>query len=203
VERSKKECILLEAAKAFARFGFKKASVDAIAKMAGVAKGTVYLAAESKEDLFYQVLHREVRAWIGEVSNAIDPRIPADRLLEICSETGVAYLDSRPLLKHLLFGEAHLMLPDWADRLDSLVALGGENAIQILKLGVRQGLFREEIDVEAVAQLLLDLQLAYFVLHDRGPDRQARILRRKKAAFDLVLNGLRKRPEPAAKALPA
>jgi len=48
VEQAKKDCILLEAARAFARFGFKKASIDEIAKEAGVGKGTVYLAAESK-----------------------------------------------------------------------------------------------------------------------------------------------------------
>ena len=76
METSKKECILVEAAKAFARFGFRKASIDEIAKEAGVGKGTVYLAAESKEDLYYQVLHREIRAWqaqeIHEASGASD-----------------------------------------------------------------------------------------------------------------------------------
>jgi AcrR family transcriptional regulator len=45
MELAKKECILVEAARAFARFGFKKTSVDEIAKAAGVAKGTIYLAA--------------------------------------------------------------------------------------------------------------------------------------------------------------
>ena len=78
MELAKKECILMEAARAFARFGFKKTSVDEIAKAAGVAKGTIYLAAESKEDLFYQTLHREVRQWVAEVSKLIDPREPAD-----------------------------------------------------------------------------------------------------------------------------
>lgn len=197
MERAKKECILIEAAKAFARHGFKKASVDAIARRAGVAKGTVYLAAQSKEDLFYQVLHREVRAWIAEVAKVIDPREPADQLLVTASQMGLEYLDSRPLLKHLLFGEAHLILPDWSDRLDGLIALGRENAIQILRLGIQQGIFREDIDVEIVAQLLLDLQLAFFVLHDRGPDREARIQRRRAAALDLIFHGLKKNPPPA------
>ena len=81
MDRAKRECIVVAACKAFARFGFKKASVDEIAKRAGVAKGTVYLAAESKEDLFYQVLHRELRAWIAECSSMIDPRKPADQLI--------------------------------------------------------------------------------------------------------------------------
>jgi TetR/AcrR family fatty acid metabolism transcriptional regulator len=200
MERAKKECILVEAAKAFARYGFKKASVDAIARRAGVAKGTVYLAANSKEDLFYQVLHREVRAWIAEIAKVIDPREPADQLLIAASQIGLEYIDSRPLLKHLLFGEAHLILPEWGDRLDALIALGGENATQILRLGIQQGIFRETIDVEMVAQLLLDLQLAFFVLHDRGPDREARLLRRRAAALDLIFHGLKKTPVPALSA---
>jgi TetR/AcrR family transcriptional regulator, fatty acid metabolism regulator protein len=191
MERAKRECILVEAAKAFARFGFRKASIDQIAKKAGVAKGTVYLAAESKEDLFYQVLHREVRSWIAEVSQVIDPRVPADQLLAQCSQLGLEYLEARPLVKELLFGQAHLLLPNWGERLDELVTLGRENVVQILKLGTRQGLFRADLDVDTVAELLLDLQLAYFVLHDRGPNRETRLMRRKMAAFDLVLNGIK------------
>src|ERR1700749_3059887 len=63
LKREKKECILSAATRLFARFGFKKTSVDQIAKDAGVAKGTVYLAADTKEDLFYQAVHRELRAY--------------------------------------------------------------------------------------------------------------------------------------------
>lgn len=192
MEQAKKEGILSEATKAFTRFGFKKTSVDQIARMAGVAKGTIYLACQSKQDLFYQVLHREVRKWVADVSTAIDPRVPADQLLIAASEQGVAYLEERPLLRLLLFGEAHRVLPAWSDRLDALAALGRENVESILRLGIKQGLFRTDLDIEMTGELLLDLQLAYFVLHDRpGPDREARIERRKKAAFTLVLNGLK------------
>src|SRR5207253_6325715 len=65
MELAKKECILVEAARAFARWGFKKTSVDEIAKAAGVAKGTIYLAAESREDRFYQAVDRAVRRGVG------------------------------------------------------------------------------------------------------------------------------------------
>ncbi len=198
MEQAKRDGILAEAGRAFGRFGFKKTSIDQIAKMAGVAKGTVYLACQSKQDLFYQVLHREVRKWIADVSTLIDPRVPADELLLRSSEAGVAYLEKRPLLKTLLFGEAHSLLPTWADRLDDLRALGSENVQQILRLGIKQGRFVEDLDVATTAELLLDLQLAYFVLHDRpGADHDARLARRKAAAFSLVLNGLRVRPDAA------
>ena len=197
MEAAKRECILVEAAKAFARFGFKKASIDTIAEWAGVGKGTVYLAAESKQDLFYQVLHREVVSWIADVQKVIDPRTPADQLLLLASNQGRMYLEQRPLLRQLLFGEAYEFMPAWRDRLDALVELGTHNAQQILRLGVQQGIFRSDLDVEVTAQLLIDLQLAYFVLHDRpGPEREARIERRGAAAFNLILNGLYLRPTP-------
>lgn len=198
MERAKHESILVEAARAFTRHGFKKASVDFIAKAAGVAKGTVYLACESKEDLFYQVLLREVRSWCGEVSKVIDPRVPADQLLVSASRTANSYLQERPLLRSLLFGEAHSMLPDWSDRLDELTRIGLDNVTQILRLGIKQGLFRADIDVDVTAQLLQDLQIAYYLLHDRGADREAKLERRATAGFDLVLNGLRTPRAPAS-----
>ena len=93
MEQAKRDCILIEAARAFAQFGFKKASVDEIAKRARVAKGTIYLAADSKEDLFYQVLRREVQAWSAEVSQIIDPAVPADQLIPLAAITSAQRLE--------------------------------------------------------------------------------------------------------------
>lgn len=196
MEWAKRDGILTAAAKAFQGLGFRKTSIDEIAKAAGVAKGTIYLACTSKEDLFYQVLHREIRAWVAAVSKALDPRLPADELLRRASDMGIEYLDSHPLVRSLLFGECRRLLPSWSDRFDALAELGKENVVEILKLGQKQGVFREDLDVEEVAQLLLDLQIAFFVLHDRAPDWEAKISRRRSAGFDLIMNGLRRVPAP-------
>jgi len=198
---AKKECILLEAARAFARWGFRKTSVDDIAKAAKVAKGTVYLACESKEDLFYQVLERELHAWVAEVAKMIDPSVPADELLVRMSHAGIAYLDAHPLVQDLFFGKTSELLPALRARFQQLRALGSTHVIEVLELGQRQGIFRPEIDCEAVASLLQDLQLTTYLFHNEGPDRDARILRRGAAGLDLVLNGLRTEA-PRTKAVP-
>lgn len=192
MEQAKRECILLEAARAFARFGFKKTSIDEVARAAGVAKGTVYLACDSKEDLFYQVLNREIRAWAAETAKLIDPRIPADQLLAMMSEQGIAYLDSRPLVRDLLFGRLDETLPQFGDRLEALRRIGASNVVEVLKLGIEQKRFREDLDVDIVASLLLDLQIAAYLFHDRGDDREARLARRRAVAVDLVLRGTRR-----------
>ncbi|WP_164006964.1 TetR/AcrR family transcriptional regulator [Pyxidicoccus trucidator] len=53
--------ILNAAGEVFARFGFKKASVEDIARRAGVGKGSIYLHFESKEALF-EVCVRQTHA---------------------------------------------------------------------------------------------------------------------------------------------
>ena len=191
MERAKKECILIEAAKAFGRFGFKKVSIDEIAKKAGVAKGTVYLAAESKEDLFYQVLNREVRAWVAECSKVIDPRVSADRLLSEVLQASVGYVDSHPLVRELLFGETNELMPSWTDRLEDLRTLGQANLVEILRLGVRQKIFRADLEIETIASMLQDLEVASYLFHARGPDARERLQARGRVGLDLVLNGLK------------
>lgn len=48
----KREAILAAALALFGRYGYRRTSIDDIAREAGVAKGTVYLYVESKEALF-------------------------------------------------------------------------------------------------------------------------------------------------------
>src|SRR5688572_17476520 len=124
MEQVKRESILDAAVRTFVRHGFKKSSIDEIAREARVAKGTVYLACESKEDLFYQAVHREVRAWVAVVSRLIDPRVRADVLMAQIGQAALEYLDARPLVRDLLFGACHDILPTWTDRLDELKTLG-------------------------------------------------------------------------------
>jgi AcrR family transcriptional regulator len=191
MEREKKECILSAATRLFARFGFKKTSVDQIAKDAGVAKGTVYLAADTKEDLFYQAVHREVRAYTAEIAKLIDPRKPADQLLIESSLAGQQYMADRPLVRDLIFGNHQLILPEWAERLDELRALGRQNSLEIIRLGIRQALFRADLDVEEVANILEDVAIATHVFHFRGANKEERLAKRMRTAFDILMNGLR------------
>ncbi len=193
MEAAKKDLILEEAGKLFTRHGYKKVTIDEVAQGAGVAKGTVYLACDSKEDLFYQVLHRELRAWTAAVARTMDVRQPADQLLGAMLETSTGFLETHPLVRDLMFGRTYQLLPDWAARLQELRALGFTNIVEALKLGIRQGIFRENVDVDMVASLLQDLVYSAYLFHSQGTGRSEQLKARRAAGLDLVLNGLRKR----------
>jgi AcrR family transcriptional regulator len=190
MEQAKKESILESAARAFSQFGFRKASVDDIARDAGVAKGTVYLACNSKEDLFYQAVHREVRALVASLSKLIDPRVPADQLLLSIALAAVQYVDSHPLVRDLLHGICDGQLPGWGQRFEELRLLGHGHIVEVLRLGVKQKVFRHDLDIEETATIIQDMHLATMTRRSRGNESQATFERRARAAFELVMKGL-------------
>ncbi len=193
MEQSRREKILEAAVREFARHGFKKASIESIAEAAGVGKGTIYLAAETKEDLFYQAVHREVRAWSAACGRHIDPSRTAEELFIEGAAIGFQYLADRPLVRDLLFGIHNTVLQEMPDRLEQLQEIGMANTLEILRVGIRQGRFRAELDVVQVATIIQDVMLATWVLHREGASTPERFGERVRIGLDLLLNGIRVR----------
>ncbi|MFC0189804.1 TetR/AcrR family transcriptional regulator [Fictibacillus aquaticus] len=57
----RRQSILLAAEKSFAMFGYKATTVDQIAKIANVGKGTIYTFFSNKEELFYEIVNGLVK----------------------------------------------------------------------------------------------------------------------------------------------
>ncbi len=78
---AKRARLLETAAEEFARVGFERAGIDAIALRAGVAKGTVYLYFMNKAHLFLDVLGA-VRERLATQESTCSPTDPAGALRE-------------------------------------------------------------------------------------------------------------------------
>ncbi|MEX0835643.1 MAG: TetR/AcrR family transcriptional regulator [Nitriliruptor sp.] len=86
-ERTKGE-LLDAAATIFAEQGFHGASVDQIAEAAGYTKGAVYSNFDSKEELFLQLLDRELDRTV-EVLTELVERVPAaERAAALTAQAG-------------------------------------------------------------------------------------------------------------------
>ncbi|MFE3328598.1 TetR/AcrR family transcriptional regulator [Streptomyces sp. NPDC059176] len=80
--RAVREKQMLDAAvRTFGQRGYRAASMDEIAELAGVSKPLVYLYLNSKEDLFTACIRRESASLVSAVRAAVDPGLPADRQL--------------------------------------------------------------------------------------------------------------------------
>jgi len=81
----------------FAEVGYARLTIEAVAQAAGVAKGSVFLAFSSKEDLVLHAVSRRFELWfvrLGEVLPSVPPRELAHKIL--------ASLQADPLLMPLL-----------------------------------------------------------------------------------------------------
>ena len=80
----KRDLILRAATKVFAQHGYFQSQVADVARVAGVAAGTVYLYFKGKDDLLVSIFERSMKDVLAEVRAAIDQvEDPAARLRQI------------------------------------------------------------------------------------------------------------------------
>ncbi|MFB7914768.1 TetR/AcrR family transcriptional regulator [Streptomyces sp. NPDC056061] len=80
--RAVRERQMMDAAvRTFGQRGYRAASMDEIAELAGVSKPLVYLYLHSKEELFTACIKREAKALVEAVQAGVEPGLPADRQL--------------------------------------------------------------------------------------------------------------------------
>src|SRR5215470_6107707 len=80
----KRDAILAAALELFGRYGYRRTSIDDIARQAGVAKGTVYLYVENKEALFRTLSQSLLDRMLAAARRAADARTPVgERLTRI------------------------------------------------------------------------------------------------------------------------
>ncbi len=138
--------IVSAATATFIEHGYAGTKLDAVAKRAGIAKGTIYLYFDTKQDLFEAVIRQEVESTIGDVEAMIAAFDgPSDMLLR--QVIGHAYQDlvlsDTRYLMRIIIGEGH--------HFPEIRRLYYENTIMratvmlkhILQRGVDRGEFRD------------------------------------------------------------
>jgi AcrR family transcriptional regulator len=133
-ERALRQDLLADhALRAFAEVGYSRMTIAALAKRAGVSKGSVFLAFTSKEELALHALGRGFQAWIARLKplgeQPAAPRALAARVLEtLRADPALLPLMARgfPLLEQSCSMESILRLKrTMADELQGLIRAWG------------------------------------------------------------------------------
>ena len=114
--RSRKRRRILEAATAlFIRQGYRKTSMDEVAREAGVAKGTVYLYFKNKTDLLVHAVAMEKFRYIGDVLDVLTGDLPPREKLREYLRSALLLVSRMPLVSQLLQGDRELLaaMDDW------------------------------------------------------------------------------------------
>ena len=188
----KRDAILRAATKVFARNGFFQSQVADVARVAGVAAGTVYLYFKGKDDLLVSIFERSMGDVLTECRAAIDGvEDPAERLRRIARlhlerlgrDKDLAVVFQVELRQSVKFMErfSETFLQDYFTLIRQAIADGQQ-----------QGAFRKNISATTATKIFfgaLDEMATNFVLSRRKHDLRAEA----DAVVDLFINGV-KRP---------
>ncbi|MDR7002015.1 TetR/AcrR family transcriptional regulator [Neobacillus niacini] len=72
----RRKMIVEAATKSFSLFGYKATTMDQVAKLANVGKGTIYTFFKNKEELFEEIVSSLVKEMIAEAEDVIQPELP-------------------------------------------------------------------------------------------------------------------------------
>ncbi|PKN57599.1 MAG: hypothetical protein CVU56_10205 [Deltaproteobacteria bacterium HGW-Deltaproteobacteria-14] len=190
MEPDKRANILYAAGQVFARRGFKKAPIDEIARVAGVAKGTIYLAVSSKEELYERAVALALEVWLAANHLPASAETDLGPLLGALLTDEVASAADHPLVAALLTGQVAAALPGWEDPIEALRRRARANVLELLRRGARSGRLRRDLDLEEVAVLLQDLEAATLLFHSRGEALEDAHFHRWDTAVSALVEGL-------------
>ncbi len=138
--------IVAAAASCFVENGYGGTKLEDVARRAGIAKGTVYLYFDTKQDLFEAVIRDKVTSALGDAEAVIQGyEGPSAQLLEIV--IGRAYenlvgTDASRLLQ-IIIGEGHQFPELRKLYYDTSIRKGVAMIEQIVARGVASGEFRD------------------------------------------------------------
>jgi len=113
--------ILRAARKVFIAKGFEAASMDAVARTAGVSKATVYAHFRSKSDLFAAIVAQVAGRLTGEIHSVMEARLPLRQaLMRIGTEFLEVLVDpERVRIFRMMVAETDRLPDPWSCRIAS------------------------------------------------------------------------------------
>jgi AcrR family transcriptional regulator len=173
---------VLEAAKAVFSQGGPEASLEAVAKRAGVGIGTLYRHFPTREELYEAVYRREVEQLVELAKHLVETKIAPVEALRRWLRAGVEFMATKKGMAAALATAARGSPELVAYSLDRLTSAVRE----LLQRAAAAGEVRADIDPEDLLRALVGMCYA----HD-GTAWQAKVLR----LVDVFIDGLRRWPD--------
>jgi len=141
-QSSKRERIIEAGLKLFANESYQAVTMDRVAEAAGVAKGTLYLYFQSKEDLYLGILTDGMESMARNYQASVDPQADVKIRLRRAITLSIEFYDQRRDLLRLMMTEEPRMpearnrlREEWRDR-------GVRFFNSLIEEGVQNGAFR-------------------------------------------------------------
>ncbi|XXX82476.1 TetR/AcrR family transcriptional regulator [Sorangium sp. So ce134] len=195
-QRQRAERILDAAAELVLRWGYKRVTIDEVARRANIGKGTVYLHWKTREALFLAVLARDTLRMFDRFIEVMRED-PAEVLLHRVMRRRLLLLEEFPLLQALLSRDTEV--------LGSLISDSTARPLQAHKLAYlreycgllrSRGLLRADVDLDAQLYAINAAVFGFYLIDPLLPAEERRPLAERAAMVAEVVRGAFEPPDP-------
>lgn len=186
-----KDQILTSAITLFARYGYKKTTIDDIAKELGIAKGTMYRYFTNKEDLYHQAVSDVLNQWRNHVQKEANKiKDPMDRF-KVMARAAIHYPERNQDFCHIVLQDPNIFsISNRQDRYRESNKPAEDMLKSILEEGVQKKVFRH-INIDHTTQLLFSIYMMYLIkIYGQGEGQQG--IEMYESCMDLIINGLKR-----------
>jgi len=156
----KRHEIMRAAETLFAGRRYHEVTLDAVARVAGVSKGTIYNHFSDKEDLFFRL----VTSGFDELCGVLNEKLPSgagfrEQLVVTAREVTRFFAERRPLFRMMITEtgraatQAKTVRERWFERRSGLI----DAVACVMKRGIAEGEIRQKIPPRTLAGLFLGL----------------------------------------------
>ncbi|MFF2499708.1 TetR/AcrR family transcriptional regulator [Peribacillus sp. NPDC058075] len=155
----RKKLILEAATKSFSLFGYKATTMDQVAKIANVGKGTIYTFYKNKEELFKEIVQRLIEEMKYEAEQSLDDQLTFFENLHRAVYRILEFRQEHQLSLKLLQEEREIGTPAVQEMVNEMEEAIVSYIKEKLKIAIDKG-FIQPCDPEITAFLMLKMYLA-------------------------------------------
>jgi len=200
----RRSAILRSARKEFFEKGFRAVTVDGIAKRAELSKGAIYLYFKSKEEIYAQILLRDIDKFHARVDALLDTAKSApDNLRQFAEVYADFFISDRELFRIFMnFMIQHNPVNFTPNINDHIVKSTNQTVLiieQILQMGMERGEFPGCRNVRVCRNALWGLLNGIIALHlftGREATREERVRDQVRGGLEVFITGLCSEQKP-------
>ncbi|MGM1033209.1 MAG: TetR/AcrR family transcriptional regulator [Bacillota bacterium] len=155
----RKKLILEAATKSFSLFGYKATTMDQVAKIANVGKGTIYTFYKNKEELFKEIVQRMIEEMKYEAEQSLDDQLSFFENLHRAVYRILEFRQEHQLSLKLLQEEREIGTPAVQEMVNEMEEAIVSYIKEKLKIAIDKG-YIQPCDPEITAFLMLKMYLA-------------------------------------------
>ncbi len=192
-KEEKYQKLFQESLELFSVFGYKKTTIEDVARKLNMTKGNLYFYVKNKKDLYHQTIHWALTQWQAHVICAVEKETCPKAKFKTMACTAMAYIEANKSLRKLLINDPQIFTLDREkDRFPEANQTARGIIRSIVDQGIKDSLF-SVTDVNATTEYLFSVYMMFLIQTYVFADSTA-FQQMFDAALELNLQGLSTSP---------